>query len=100
MQYFFPSRSDDKEPSKIYFNKFGVNLSIQTFSKPFLFSKSKEKFEKESSYCYWAGPRESAGPLSHLAYAARAKGREGGPAGRRPMASWPGSVEAKAMPTS
>ena len=26
MQNFFPSRSDDKEPRKICFNKFGANL--------------------------------------------------------------------------
>ena len=35
----------------------------------------------KTSYCYWAGPRESAGPRPHSACAAQAKGKSGGLSG-------------------
>ena len=72
---FLSCRSGDKEPSKICFNKFGANLSIQTFSKAFLFPNNKRKLKTKFSYYYWAGPWKTTGPRPHSACADRAKGR-------------------------
>jgi hypothetical protein len=51
-------------------------LSIQTFSKPFLFSNNKEKLK-------------TTGPLPHLACADRAKGGRRLSSGLRPKPFWP-----------
>ena len=52
-------------------------MSIQTFSKSFLFPNNKRKLKTKSSYSYWAGPWEPSGPRPHLACSDRAKGRGG-----------------------
>ena len=52
-------------------------MSIQTFSKSFLFPNNKRKLKTKSSYSYWAGPWEPSGPRPHLARSDRAKGRGG-----------------------
>ena len=50
-------------------------MSIQTFSKSFLFPNNKRKLKRKFSYYYWIGPWKPTGPRPHSAYADRVKGR-------------------------
>ena len=45
MQYFYHVDLVTRNTTKICFNKFGAKMSIQTFSKVFLFLNNKEKTE-------------------------------------------------------
>ena len=72
-------------------------MSIQTFSKSFLFPNNKRKLKTKSSYSYWAGPLEPSGPRPHLACSDRAKGVRRPGSGLWPTATWPSSAEAKGV---
>ena len=53
MQYFYHVHLVTRNTTK-----FGAKMSIQPFSKVFLFLNNKRKNRKQFSYYYWAGPWE------------------------------------------